>query len=395
MTIVLLVMLAVAGLPGADPDPAGGRRCVLAVHGRPSRPACCTTTRSPGSPASCIRTPHTSRSTQKSIYNLKQSKNAIGSGGMFGKGLFHGAPDQPRLRARAADRLHLHGRGRAAGLRRRHPRARPARHSSPGGCLRAAQLARDTFGRLLCAGIFTFLAFSVFQNAGMTMGIMPITGIPLPFLSYGGSAAALLLPRRRRDAQRVRPPERLTWRHRRDRSAEAGTTRWCPSLLGDGGGRRRPSSCRRSSRWSPCGRPSPPARPRSSPSACPRGWRWPTPSAKVPTPRPLTHELFATVLGRPGGGHRGGAAGRPAGGAPTSAELAISSARGHDVLVVPAHRRPHPGPPPGGARRRSWPTSGCSSDDVAAEGSPSTLTEPGPGREDGARRDVDADGPES
>ena len=54
--------------------------------------------------------------------------------------------------------------------------------------LRAAQLARDPFGRLLCTGIFTFLAFSVFQNAGMTMGIMPITGIPLPFLSYGGTA---------------------------------------------------------------------------------------------------------------------------------------------------------------------------------------------------------------
>ena len=37
-------------------------------------------------------------------------------------------------------------------------------------------------------GIFAFIAFSTFQNAGMTMGIMPITGIPLPFLSYGGSA---------------------------------------------------------------------------------------------------------------------------------------------------------------------------------------------------------------
>jgi rod shape determining protein RodA len=41
---------------------------------------------------------------------------------------------------------------------------------------------------LLCTGLFTFVAFSVFQNAGMTMGIMPITGIPLPFVSYGGTA---------------------------------------------------------------------------------------------------------------------------------------------------------------------------------------------------------------
>ena len=54
--------------------------------------------------------------------------------------------------------------------------------------LRAAQLSRDTMGRLLCAGVFTFLAYSTFQNAGMTMGIMPITGIPLPFISYGGTA---------------------------------------------------------------------------------------------------------------------------------------------------------------------------------------------------------------
>jgi rod shape determining protein RodA len=44
------------------------------------------------------------------------------------------------------------------------------------------------FGRLVGTGLFTFFAFSVFQNAGMTMGIMPITGIPLPFVSYGGTA---------------------------------------------------------------------------------------------------------------------------------------------------------------------------------------------------------------
>ena len=40
----------------------------------------------------------------------------------------------------------------------------------------------------MCTGIFMFLAFSTFQNAGMNMGIMPITGIPLPFISYGGTA---------------------------------------------------------------------------------------------------------------------------------------------------------------------------------------------------------------
>jgi len=54
--------------------------------------------------------------------------------------------------------------------------------------LRAIQTARDSLGRLLCAGTLAFLVFSVYQNVGMTVGIMPITGIPLPFISYGGSA---------------------------------------------------------------------------------------------------------------------------------------------------------------------------------------------------------------
>ena len=41
---------------------------------------------------------------------------------------------------------------------------------------------------MLCVGILAMFAFQVFENVGMTMGIMPITGIPLPFMSYGGSA---------------------------------------------------------------------------------------------------------------------------------------------------------------------------------------------------------------
>ncbi|MDH4145496.1 MAG: rod shape-determining protein RodA [Acidimicrobiia bacterium] len=54
--------------------------------------------------------------------------------------------------------------------------------------LRAAHLARDDFGALLCIGVLVMIVFQVFQNVGMSMGIMPITGIPLPFLSYGGSS---------------------------------------------------------------------------------------------------------------------------------------------------------------------------------------------------------------
>jgi rod shape determining protein RodA len=53
---------------------------------------------------------------------------------------------------------------------------------------RAALLARDFLGTLLCAGVLGLLLFQVFENMGMTMGIMPITGIPLPLMSYGGSS---------------------------------------------------------------------------------------------------------------------------------------------------------------------------------------------------------------
>src|SRR2546427_756325 len=53
---------------------------------------------------------------------------------------------------------------------------------------RTAQLARDPLGTLLCVGVLGLLTVSVFENAGMTMGILPITGIPLPLMSYGGSA---------------------------------------------------------------------------------------------------------------------------------------------------------------------------------------------------------------
>ena len=48
-----------------------------------------------------------------------------------------------------------------------------------------------TFGTLLCVGVLAMFVFQIFQNVGMTMGIMPITGIPLPFMSYGGSSTII------------------------------------------------------------------------------------------------------------------------------------------------------------------------------------------------------------
>jgi rod shape determining protein RodA len=53
---------------------------------------------------------------------------------------------------------------------------------------RTALMSRDSFGTLLAAGITVMWAFQVFINVGMTVGIMPITGIPLPFVSYGGTS---------------------------------------------------------------------------------------------------------------------------------------------------------------------------------------------------------------
>jgi rod shape determining protein RodA len=53
---------------------------------------------------------------------------------------------------------------------------------------RIATLSRDLLGTYLCAGVFTMLTWQVFQNVGMTLGIMPVTGLPMPFISYGGSS---------------------------------------------------------------------------------------------------------------------------------------------------------------------------------------------------------------
>jgi rod shape determining protein RodA len=54
--------------------------------------------------------------------------------------------------------------------------------------LRVLTLAKNVFGALVAGGIAAMLAFQIFVNVGMTIGIMPITGVPLPLMSYGGSS---------------------------------------------------------------------------------------------------------------------------------------------------------------------------------------------------------------
>ena len=127
-------------------------------------------------------------SIQGSIWNVEQSKLAIGAGGFSGSGLFHGVqtnngyvPEQQTDFIFSAVGEQLGFLGATLVLVMLGTIAWRA--------MRSAQLARDTFGRMLCAGVFAFIAYSTFQNAGMAMGIMPVAGVPLPFISYGGSAA--------------------------------------------------------------------------------------------------------------------------------------------------------------------------------------------------------------
>ena len=57
-----------------------------------------------------------------------------------------------------------------------------------GGACASRRQAADLFGTLVATGVVCWLGFQTFENIGMTIGIMPITGLPLPFVSYGGSA---------------------------------------------------------------------------------------------------------------------------------------------------------------------------------------------------------------
>ncbi len=84
---------------------------------------------------------------------------------------------------------------------------------------RIALLSSDFFGTLLAIGVLAMFAFQVFENIGMTMGIMPITGIPFPFMSYGGSAADRVHSRHRPRRQRPHAPVQL--RQEADHSSHA------------------------------------------------------------------------------------------------------------------------------------------------------------------------------
>lgn len=153
-------------------------------------------------------------------YNLIQARIAVGSGGLFGQGWLHGAQGQlgyvPErtsdfVFAVFAEQFGLIGclllLGLFAALIFR--------------VLRAAAVAPDRFGELLCGGVATVLFAQVLQNVGMNVGLTPIAGIPLPLISHGSSSLvtelamlglvqSVVLRRRRVEVRAdAEPPERL------------------------------------------------------------------------------------------------------------------------------------------------------------------------------------------
>lgn len=124
---------------------------------------------------------------QGSGYQLRQARITVGSGGLLGTGLFNGpqtngrfVPEQQTdfIFTVAGEELGFLGSGfiillyivilmRAFGIARR---------------------SSDPYGQMVCTGVIAWFAFQTFENIGMTLGLMPMTGVPLPFMSYGGSS---------------------------------------------------------------------------------------------------------------------------------------------------------------------------------------------------------------
>jgi rod shape determining protein RodA len=123
-------------------------------------------------------------------YNVKQAIIAVGSGGLTGKGLGQGTQSQLQFLPKAHTDFIFSGFAEAFGflgslvliscffaiLTR---------------IIRAGNIAKDSFGLLLAVGVAGMIFFQVVENIGMNIGLLPVTGIPLPFLSYGGSSLVI------------------------------------------------------------------------------------------------------------------------------------------------------------------------------------------------------------
>ncbi len=124
---------------------------------------------------------------EDSVFQVRNAIRAVGTGGVFGKGWLQGPLTNGRdIPVVWAD----------------FPFAAVGEQFGLVGCSvllllfvvvlvriwRIAHLSRDLLGTYLCAGVFTMLLWQVFQNVAMTIGISPVTGLPMPFISYGGSS---------------------------------------------------------------------------------------------------------------------------------------------------------------------------------------------------------------
>jgi rod shape determining protein RodA len=128
-----------------------------------------------------------SADSQGSGYQLRQARITVGSGGLIGTGLFNGPQTNGRFVPEQQTDFIFTVAGEQLGFL---------------GCafililyltvlMRAFGIARrssDPYGRLVCTGVIAWFAFQTFENIGMTLGMMPMTGVPLPFVSYGGSS---------------------------------------------------------------------------------------------------------------------------------------------------------------------------------------------------------------
>ena len=125
--------------------------------------------------------------TQGTGYQLRQARITVGSGGLIGTGLFDGPQTNGRFVPEQQTDFIFTVAGEELGFL---------------GCsviilllltilMRAFGIARrstDPYGTLVCTGVIAWFTFQIFENIGMTLGLMPMTGVPLPFLSYGGSS---------------------------------------------------------------------------------------------------------------------------------------------------------------------------------------------------------------
>ena len=128
-----------------------------------------------------------SADSQGSGYQLRQARITVGSGGLIGTGLFNGPQTNGRFVPEQQTDFIFTVAGEQLGFL---------------GCgfililyltvlMRAFGIARksnDPYGKLVCTGVIAWFAFQTFENIGMTLGMMPMTGVPLPFVSYGGSS---------------------------------------------------------------------------------------------------------------------------------------------------------------------------------------------------------------